>query len=106
METPIHKMACRKLTIQQAAGAGAAPDLLPPPAAPPWQQLAAGAGAAPDLLPPPLVAGPEEQQGTTTEMNTSWTRKRKAGERDRTQPAQQGATGPRRSRRSIAARPA
>ncbi|KAJ9505658.1 hypothetical protein QJQ45_010617 [Haematococcus lacustris] len=75
---------------QQAAGVGAAPDLPPPPAAPPWQQLAAGASAALGLLTPPLVAAPEEQQGTTTEMSTSSTRKRKAGMRDRTQPTQQG----------------
>ncbi|GFH19086.1 hypothetical protein HaLaN_15980 [Haematococcus lacustris] len=53
-----------------------------------WQQQAACAGAALGLLTPPLVAAPEEQQGTTTEMNTSSTRKRKAGVRDRTQPAQ------------------
>ncbi|GFH11318.1 cytochrome P450 [Haematococcus lacustris] len=45
--------------MKQATGAGAAPDLPPPPAAHPWQQQAGGAGA----------------------------------------------TGPRRSRRSVAARP-
>ncbi|GFH25231.1 hypothetical protein HaLaN_23162, partial [Haematococcus lacustris] len=51
-------------------------------------QLAAGASAALGLLTPPPVAAPEEQQGTIAEMNTSSTRKCKAG-----------TTGPRRSRR-------
>ncbi|GFH09721.1 hypothetical protein HaLaN_04913, partial [Haematococcus lacustris] len=91
---------------QQAAGAGAAPDLLTPPAAPPRQQQAAGASAAQGLLTHPLVAAAEEEQGTTAEMNTSSSRKRRAYIRDWTQTAQQGATGPRRSRRSVAARPA
>ncbi|KAJ9532304.1 hypothetical protein QJQ45_010394 [Haematococcus lacustris] len=92
---------------QQAAGAGAAPDLPPPPAAPPWQQQAAGAGAAPDLPPPPaappwqqqpagagaspgLPTPPAEQQGVRAELDTSSTRKRRAGGRDRTQHLEQG----------------
>ncbi|KAJ9512443.1 hypothetical protein QJQ45_013048 [Haematococcus lacustris] len=71
---------------QQAAGAGAAPDLPPPPAAPPWQQQAAGAGAAPGLPTPPA-----EQQGSgvRAELDTSSTRKRRAGGRDRTQQVEQ-----------------
>ncbi|KAJ9521488.1 hypothetical protein QJQ45_008889 [Haematococcus lacustris] len=92
---------------QQAAGAGAAPDLPPPPAAPPWQQQAAGAGAASDLPPPPaappwqqqaagagaapgLPTPPAEQQGVRAELDTSSTRKRRAGGRDRTQHVEQG----------------
>ncbi|KAJ9504630.1 hypothetical protein QJQ45_013595, partial [Haematococcus lacustris] len=86
---------------QLAAGAGAAPGLPTPPAAPPWQQLAAGAGAAPGMPTPP-----SEQQGVRAELDTSSTRKRRAGGRDRTQHVDLEATGPRRSRRSIAARPA
>ncbi|KAL6754563.1 hypothetical protein V8C86DRAFT_2699514, partial [Haematococcus lacustris] len=86
---------------QLAAGAGAAPGLPTPPAAPPWQQLAAGAGAPPGMLTPP-----PEQQGATAELYTSLTRKRGAGGRDRTQHVEEGASGPRRSRRSLAARPA
>ncbi|KAJ9511096.1 hypothetical protein QJQ45_013154 [Haematococcus lacustris] len=90
-----------------AAGAGAAPDLPPPPAAPPWQELAAGAGAAPGLPPsraappwqqqaagagaaPGLPTPPAEQQGVRAELDTSSTRKRRAGGRDRTQQVEQG----------------
>ncbi|KAJ9524225.1 hypothetical protein QJQ45_005030 [Haematococcus lacustris] len=96
---------------QQAAGAGAAPDLLPPPAAPPWQELAAGAVAAPGLPPPPaappwqqqaagagaapgLPTPPAEQQGVRAELDTSSTRKRRAGGRDRTQQVEQGNLPP------------
>ncbi|GFH30411.1 hypothetical protein HaLaN_29265, partial [Haematococcus lacustris] len=64
-------------------------------------QLAAGAGAPPELL-----TSPAEQQGATSELDTSSTRKRRAGVRDRTQPAEQGAPGPRRSQRCLATRPA
>ncbi|KAL6750182.1 hypothetical protein V8C86DRAFT_3144110, partial [Haematococcus lacustris] len=58
-------------------------------------------GAAPGLPTPPA-----EQQGVRAELDTSSTRKRRAGGRDRTQHIEQEATGPRRSRRSVAARPA
>ncbi|KAL6744941.1 hypothetical protein V8C86DRAFT_3125628 [Haematococcus lacustris] len=81
-----------------AAGAGAAPGLPTPPAAPPWQQLAAGASAS--------LSPPSEQQGAKAELDTSSTRKRRAGGRDRTQHVEQGAFGPRRSRRSLTTRPA
>ncbi|KAJ9522984.1 hypothetical protein QJQ45_023789 [Haematococcus lacustris] len=70
--------------VELAAGAGAAPGLPPPPAAPPWQQQAAGAGAAPGLPTPPA-----EQQGVRAELDTSSTRKRRAGGRDRTQQVEQ-----------------
>ncbi|KAJ9522495.1 hypothetical protein QJQ45_008339 [Haematococcus lacustris] len=62
-----------------------APGLPTPPAAPPWQQQAAGAGAAPGLPTPPA-----EQQGVRAELDTSSTRKRRAGGRDRTQHIEQG----------------
>ncbi|KAJ9517615.1 hypothetical protein QJQ45_025060 [Haematococcus lacustris] len=44
-------------------------------------QLAAGASASPGMLNPPA-----EQQGATSELDTSWTRKRGAGGRDRSDP--------------------
>ncbi|GFH07663.1 hypothetical protein HaLaN_02495 [Haematococcus lacustris] len=56
-----------------------------PPAVPPWQQLAAGVGASPDPLTPPA-----EQQGVRAELDTSSTRKRRAGGRDQTQHVEQG----------------
>ncbi|KAJ9513012.1 hypothetical protein QJQ45_029213 [Haematococcus lacustris] len=66
-----------------AAGAGAAPGLPTPPAAPPGQQVAAGASAS--------LSPPSEQQGAKAELDTSSTRKRRAGGRDRTQHVEQDA---------------
>ncbi|KAL6749231.1 hypothetical protein V8C86DRAFT_3032168 [Haematococcus lacustris] len=66
---------------------GCPPLLLPPPGSS-WQlllQLAAAAGAAPGMLTPS-----SEQQGATAELNTSSTRKRGAGGRDRTQHVEEG----------------
>ncbi|GFH28181.1 hypothetical protein HaLaN_26626, partial [Haematococcus lacustris] len=54
---------------------------------------------------PQLLTPPAEQQGATSELDTSSTRKPRAGVRDWTQPTKQGAPGPRQSQQCLATRP-